>query len=71
VLDAAERELPLEQAAPEIGDASGYAYAVRVDPDCVVWLRPRMVFERSLLLDAIRPTLAVARAIDARLARRS
>jgi len=29
-----------------------------------------MAFERSLLLDAVRSTLAVVRAIDARLARR-
>ena len=70
-LDAAECELALEQAAPEIGEASGDAYAVRVEPDCVMWLRRRMVFERPLLLDAIRSTLAVARAIDARRERRS
>lgn len=70
-LDAKECELALEQAAPEIGDASGDAYAVRVEPDSVVWLRRRIVFERPLLLDAIRSTLAVARAIDARRARRS
>ena len=70
-LDAAECELALEQAAPEIGDASGDAYAVRVEPDCVVWLRRRILFERPLLLNAIRSTLAVASAIDARRARRS
>ncbi len=70
-LDTAECELALEQAAPEIGDASSGAYAVRVEPDCVVWLRRGMLFERPLLLNAIRSTLAVARAIDARRARRS